>query len=290
MSSSRDDPDRTKRDYSRRTSQRNNPPSSSAGPSIRSTSGPISPTNPHGIQANPPQSKSYGSRQPARTEGDPQRDRKESRVPSRDRPRDGQSTNTLSPRGPEDGRQQIHTNPIGQYKRGHDRPPSGSEISKNPRPISPRSRDRQNSGRSRVVGDSLSPIASGRQVLELRPATEAASPKAGLFQSGTDDKASVLNMLAVNSRQTMHGSTLLLCYRIKKPSAGQQHSHQEQFKAAFMRSLSKVNFNVPSNLTLTDYRHVVIVFSDSSDGSSSPQEVDCGFKLTKFATVSWGLC
>ncbi|KAL8745099.1 MAG: hypothetical protein Q9184_007916, partial [Pyrenodesmia sp. 2 TL-2023] len=287
MSSSRDDPDRTKRDNSRRTSQLNNPSSSSAEPSIRPASGPLSPTNLHGIQANPPQGKSHGGRQPARTEGDPRRDRKESRVPSGDPPRDGQSTNTLSPHGPENGRQQTHITPIGQYKRGHDRPPNGSEIGKNPNPMSPHSGESQKSGRSRLVEESPSPTASRRQALALRP-IKAASSMAGLFQSGTDDKASVLNMLAVNSKQTMHGSTLLLCYGIKKPSAGQQDSQQEQFKAAFIRSLSKVNFNVPSNLTLTDYRHVVIVFSDSSDDGSSPQEADCGFKLTKLATVSWG--
>ncbi|KAL8929889.1 MAG: hypothetical protein Q9208_001033 [Pyrenodesmia sp. 3 TL-2023] len=286
MPSSRDDPERTKRDDSRRTSQRNNPFSSSAEPSIRSTSGPLSPTNPHGIQANPPQGRSSGVRQPARTEGDPHRNREESRVPSGDRPHDGKSTNTLSPRGPEDGRPQIHTTPIGHYKRGRDRPPSGSEIGKNPSPMSPHSRDSQKSGRSRVVEEPPSPTASGRQALALRP-IKAASPKAGLVQSGTDDKASVLKMLAVNSKQTMHGNTLLLCYRLKKPSAGQQHSQQEQSKAAFIKGLSKANFNVPSNLTLTDYRHVVIIFSDSSDNGSSPQEIDCGFKLMKLATITW---
>ncbi len=163
-----------------------------------------------------------------------------------------------------------------------DKPSSSLQRSTAPSPFDPFSEGSRKSEHARPTGDSPSPTS-----VRYNPAVnsaKAAHSEAIPTRSDMDTKASALKMLAVNAKQTMHGNTRLLCYGIKKA----QNLLSEPTEAAFMQSLSKVNFQVTSSLVLTDYHSVVIVFTDSTANGSSDQLLDCGFTLTRFANVSWG--
>ncbi|KAL8900731.1 MAG: hypothetical protein Q9207_005556 [Kuettlingeria erythrocarpa] len=198
-------------------------------------------------------------------------------------PRTGKTTNRPSPPGPHDPRSgKPSSTPERRGEMQRDKPNSSFQSSTAPRPLDSFSGGSQKSEHSRPAGSSPSPTS-----VRYNPATnsaKAAHSEAIPVRSGKDAKVSALKMLAVNSKQTMHGNTRLLCYGIKKP----QNVLPEPTEAAFIHSLSKVNFQVTSTLVLTDYHSVVVVFSDSSADGSSDALLDCGFTLTRFANVSWG--
>lgn len=102
-----------------------------------------------------------------------------------------------------------------------------------------------------------------------------------------NSKAVVTAMLAVNLKQTTSGKTHFICYRITKSLSGLQNKPLNPFQEAFLQSLSKMNFDVASNFTITDRKDFVVLFSDSPDSQNPQEKLDYGFTLRTFATTSW---
>ncbi|KAI4185825.1 MAG: hypothetical protein LQ346_005808 [Caloplaca aetnensis] len=265
-----------------RSSRSENPSSDPSRSSPSSANNPLSPRTPSRTLASTPQGRLTSPKATDRalaSDGD----RGVYTASSGTSARSGQIANAPSRRGPHDPHSsKPPSTPERPRERQRDKPNSGPESKTATRLSDPFSGGTQKSEHNRSAGDSLSPTS-----VRYNPAinsTKAAHSEAIPVKSGTEAKLSELKMLAVNSKQTMHGNTRLLCYGIKKP----QNVPPEPTEAAFMQSLSKVNFQVTSILVLTDYHSMVIVFTDSSANGSSDEPLDCGFTLTRFANVSWG--
>ncbi|KAL8697535.1 MAG: hypothetical protein Q9224_002263, partial [Gallowayella concinna] len=203
-------------------------------------------------------------------------------VSSASRSRNGQITHTPSPKR-NDGT--TSTTADGQQGGAHEQSPSNRESGKNLTESiksPPRNRTSE-SGHSKEDALVPSPRSHFSGLADRSSkATNQADSRIGLVANGS---ALVSVMLAVNTKQTMHGNSHLTCYRVDKSSLGTQRTPTRLSLAALAKSLSQVNFKLPLTSILADHQDSLVLFSDSPDPDLPIQLQGCEVNLTKIATI-----